>query len=317
MNVINRMLSRGHVAASAPLPIKERPFPVNYGLSTFKWHLDSRKPSKAILLHDLFGSSAYWQMLLHESLGRLPCSGLTPLVPLELFAVDFRGHNHSKSLPCPEEGRAFTMACAADIMLLQQQVLRADAKLVGIGFGALVACQAALHSPESGIDSLVLIVNGPSDLLACEPARYSLPSFISDIPKEISSVADLEHHLHKRVPNEAERALILSTVEQREGTVGFKFNETLFQFRGPLCGFSDVGPENIFTKPVTVIQCGSEEFSGEAKSDFMKHFPKAKFVLFEGDRSGGISGLSAQGPAVTRTLLEAMELLGETTGGEE
>ncbi|CCD11585.1 hypothetical protein, unlikely [Trypanosoma congolense IL3000] len=118
----------------AALSTSGKPLPLNYKLSTFRWHLDSRPPSKAILVHDLFSSSASWQTLLHGSIGKMPGRGLTPRVPLELYAVELRGHNYSMSVPFPEEGSPFALTCASDVLLLQQQIIRTDAKFIGIGF---------------------------------------------------------------------------------------------------------------------------------------------------------------------------------------
>ncbi|ORC93823.1 uncharacterized protein TM35_000017000 [Trypanosoma theileri] len=309
MNFVRRVFTSS--PALSALPISETPASLNYALSSFRWHLDSRSPSKAILVHDFLSSSASWQQLLHESLGRLPLSQLTPKVPLELYAVDLRGHNFSKTLPCPADETKFTLACAADIALHQKQILRTDAKLVGMGFGALVACQAALHSPHSGFDSLTLYVNSPSQLMTCDPSHYSLPSIIGSVPKEIKTLNELNQFLLKRVPNTVERALIFSNVDQLDGTIDFRFSNEVLNYRSPLKWTMDIDESVMFTKQVTVFYCSDEPFPEEVNNKFMKHFPKAKFVKLEGTQGGDLSGLYAQGPYVVRTLLESMDLLGE------
>ncbi|KAH9577591.1 hypothetical protein LSM04_008845 [Trypanosoma melophagium] len=309
MNFVRRVFTSS--PASRALTISENPVSLSYALSIFRWHLDSRSPSKAILVHDFLSSSASWQQLLHENLGRLPLSQLTPKVPLELYAVDLRGHNFSKMLPCPTDETSYTLACAADIVLHQKQILRTDAKLVAIGFGALVACQAALHSPHSGFDSLTLFVNNPSQLMSCDPSHYSLPSIIGSVPKDIKTLNELNHFLVKTVPNNVERALIFSNVDQLDGSVSFRFSNEVLNYRNPLKWTKDIDEGVMFTKSVTVFYCSDEAFPEEVKNKFMKHFPNAKFVKLEETQGGGISSLYAQGPYVVRTLLESMDLLGE------
>ncbi|KEG15447.1 hypothetical protein DQ04_00071150 [Trypanosoma grayi] len=298
------------------LPIRESAVPLSYVLSSFRWHLDSRPPSKAILVHDFLGSSVAWQQLLHKNLGRLPLSNLTLKTPLELYAVNLREHYLSKGLPCPAEAKNYALACAADIVLHQRQILRSDAKLAGLGFGALVACQAALHSPESGFESLTLFVNDPSQLVACDPSQYPTASVILGVPKEIKTLAELNRHLSKTVPNPVERALIFASAEQRDGAISFRFGKELLGLQGPLQGAVGVGERVQFLKQVTVVQCSDAVFPQEAKDRFTKHFPNATFLKFEGDRSAGLSGLYLQGEPFVGTLLRTMNMLAEAENGE-
>ncbi|KAG8349111.1 hypothetical protein ERJ75_000713600 [Trypanosoma vivax] len=307
MGVLNRIMARSATAPS--LAISEKAAPLNYMLSSFRWHLDSRPPSKVILLHDFMSSSASWQLLLHQSLGRLPASQVTPQLPLELYAVDLRGHNHSCALPCPTDMDAYILACAADVVLLRQQILRSETRIVGIGFGALVACYAALHSPENGIDSLTLFVSSPSQMFSCDPSKYHLPSIVKDVPNTIKTFAELNQYLRKKIPNEVERALILSLVEQRGDAVAFRLSNDITTFNQPLTGLSGDCKGVVFPKEVTVVHCGTEEFPQVLKDRFMEHFPKAQFICFQGDRSTGLSGLYSQGPAVVRAVLGSMNML--------
>ncbi|EKF33658.1 hypothetical protein MOQ_002464 [Trypanosoma cruzi marinkellei] len=315
MNLVRRVFSSGSTVRA--LPISESPVLLNYTLSTFRWHLDSRPSSKAILVHDLFGSAASWQQLLNDGLSRLPLSQFTPTTPLELYAVELRGHNHSKGLPCPKDGDNYTLASAADVVLHQKQVLRTEAKLVGLGFGALVACQAALHSPKSGFDSLTLVVNEPSQLLCCNPSHYSLPSIIRGMPKDMRSLGEVEQYLKKTVSNAVERALIFAAVELQEGVPGFRFSDDLLHLQGPFKGAADIAEDITFDRRVTVVVCGNEAVPQEAREHFTKHFPRATFVQFQGGSSPGITGLYTHGTNFVCTFLEALEMLGTVDEGEK
>ncbi|ESL11804.1 hypothetical protein TRSC58_00438 [Trypanosoma rangeli SC58] len=315
MNLVRHIFSGGSPVRA--LSISEPPLPLNYVLSAFRWHLDSRPSSKVILVHDLFGSAVSWQQLLNEDLSRLPLSQLSPTTPLELYAVELRGHNHSVALPCPSEGDTYTLASAADVVLHQKQILRTDAKLVGLGFGALVACQAALHSPLLSFDSLTLFVNGPSQLLSCDPSHYQLPAILQGVPRGARSLEELEQYLRKTVPNAVERALIFAVAEQHDGGLRFRFSEELLKLRGPCKGATDIAEGIVFEKRVTVVHCGNEAFPQEAKDRFLKHFPRATFLQFKGDRSAGIPGLYSQGRIFARTFLEALEMLGSIEGEEK
>ncbi|RNF26548.1 uncharacterized protein Tco025E_01151 [Trypanosoma conorhini] len=315
MNLIRRVFPGG--SPMQVLSIGELPLPLNYTLSAFRWHMDSRPSSKAILVHDLFGSSASWQQLLNEDLSRLPLSQLSPTTPLELYAVELRGHNHSVGLPCPSDGDKYTLASAADVVLHQKQILRTDAKLVGLGFGALVACQAALHAPLSSFDSLTLFVNGPSQLHSCDPSHYHLPAILRGVPQDARSLGDLEQYLRKTVPNAVERALIFAAVEQRDGGLRFRFSEELLKLHGPFKGTANIAEDVTFGNPVTVVQCGMEAFPQEAKDRFLKHFPRATFLQFKGDRSAGIAGLYAQGSTFVYSFLESLGLLGKIEADEK
>lgn len=296
----------GKAAAATPSAFKiaETPTAISYTLASFRWHMDTRTPVKAIAIHDYLGSCAAWQQVLHESLADLPLLRHTPSDPLEVYCADLRGHNFSENAPMTSPS-AFPLACAADVVKMQEDILRCEAPLIGVGFGALVASCAALHAPEA-FSSLTLFVKDLAELRECKPSSYAVADVIRHAPSSAKSLADLNEYLQEKIPSSTERATVLSTVEVRNGTCRFRYNKELldqnesFQFHAPA--------ECKFTKPTTIYLYGKQGASTrEDEVAVRARFPAAN--LLQLDTQGKSMALDSfpVGPLV----LQACELLGK------
>ncbi|KPA82546.1 putative mitochondrial hypothetical protein [Leptomonas pyrrhocoris] len=295
-------------AAPGPLKIAEAPTAISYTLASFRWHMDTRTPVKAIAIHDFLGSCASWQQLLHEPLADFPLLRHTPSDPLEVFCADLRGHNFSENAPMTS-ANAFPLACAADVVKMQADILRCEAPLFGIGLGALVASCAALHAPEA-FSSLTLFVKDLAELHECKPASYALADVVRHAPREAKSLADLNAYLQEKIPSATERATLLSTVEVRNGSCRFRFNKELLEQKETFV--LQAPAERNFTKPTTICLYGEGGSSARAAEAAVRaRFPAANILQL--DTKGKVAPLDAV--PVVPLLLQSCNLLGQINEG--
>lgn len=305
MNFVRNVLSSKAAASSAALRITEAPVPIHYTLSSFRWHLDSRSPAKVIAVHDYVSSSAAWQQTLHECLGDLPLSRLTPTMPLEVYNVELRGHNFSEAVPIqPTED--FTLACAADLVQLQRDVLRSDAALTGIGLGAQVACCAALHAPDA-FSGLVLFVSAPSQLESLDPTMSVERRVVGEAPPGMRTLAEINQYAKDARLSDLDRVILLSSVEEKANTARFRFSAELLQRSAPFTTSSAFAAGARFDKPVTVFVYGNDTESSEVPSSVTQCFPQAKFLRMS---LAGESLYSSKIPTAPM-VLQSLGLLGE------
>lgn len=289
---------------AAAAKITETPTAISYVLASFRWHMDTRTPVKVIALHDYLSSCASWQQALHESLADFPLLRHTPSDPLEVYCADLRGHNFSEKAPMTPAS-TFPLACAADVIKMQQDVLRCEAPLLGFGFGSLVASCAALHAPDA-FSSLTLFVKSLAELQECEPASYAVADAIRHAPPEAECLADMNAYLQEKIANPSERAALLSTVEVRDGSCRFRLNKELLANKEALR--LSVPAECKFTKPTTIIlygEGGSNAREGEAR--VRVHFPEARILQL--DTKGKVASLGTI--PVAPLVLQSCELLGK------
>ncbi|KAG5468463.1 hypothetical protein LSCM1_02443 [Leishmania martiniquensis] len=291
-------------AAATAAKIAKPPVAVSYALSSFRWHMDTRSPAKFIALHDYLGSCASWQQLLNECVADLPLSRLTPTAPLEVYCTDLRGHNFSETAAMTSASD-YPLACAADIIKMQEDIVRSEAGLVGLGFGSLVASCAALHAPDA-FSSLTLFVNEIADLQRCLPASHTVGELLRSAPTDAAGLPELNSYLQDRVPDPAERAALLSAVEVRHGKARFRFSKDLLQCKEPLLLRAPAG--STFTKPTVVYVCGKDGGSStEGEAALHARFPALKLLKLD---TKGKSLMSSE-PRPAALFLEACGLLGE------
>lgn len=308
--ILGAATAGGSAAVGKAMPIHASPKPLHYALSAFRWHLDSRTPSKVIAIHDYLSTSAAWELFLNEGVASLPLSRLTPTEPLEVYCVDLRGHNSSEAVRLAEDGESFVSASAADVALLQRDILKTEAKLTAVGFGAMVACEAALHAPDS-FSTMVLFVRHFSQLFECDPRDYGVRSILRSAPSGAASFQDMAEYLKNKLPNDSERAVLLAAVEEAAGgPARFRFSDELLRREEKLLLAAHSGDAQ-FNKPVAVFVADAKEKppTDTDLSRFKRMFPQ-----------GRVMQLNAQGkdlgsPAVPMVplMLQHFNLLGEVT----
>lgn len=271
MSSFLKSVFRSGSATSSVLHIPSEPAAMSYTLAAFRWHMDTRPPVKLIALHDYLRNGAAWQQVMDRAIADLPLSRLSPTHPLEVYCADLRGHNYSEKLPMEAEN-SFPLACAADVVKMQREVLRSEAAVVGYGFGSLVACAAALHAPDA-FSSLTLFVDDISQLSHCDPATYSLAEVINAMPKGTTSLPELNHFLSSKVKNPVERAILLSAVDVHDGMARFRYHCDILQKQ--LAAMTLTAPPDAkFHKPVTVILCNSNPITVSPESiSLYQNFP--------------------------------------------
>ncbi|CAJ1023055.1 hypothetical protein, conserved [Leishmania lindenbergi] len=262
--------------------------------------MDTSPPAKFIAVHDYLSSCASWQQLLNESVADLPLSRLTPTEPLEVYCADLRGHNFSEAAPMTSAS-VYPLACAADIIKMQEDILRSEAGLLGVGFGSLVASCAALHAPDA-FSSLTLFVNEIAQLQRCLPSSYLAGELFRSAPSDATGMAMLNSYLLDRVPNPEERAALLAAVEVRRGQARFRFSKELLQYTEPLVLSAPAGSK--FTKPTIVYVCGKDGgCSPEEESTLRARFPAVKVIK-----------LDTQGESLTSSKLSVVPLFLQSCG---
>lgn len=262
--------------------------------------MDTRPPAKVIAVHDYLGSCASLQQLLNESVADLPVSRLTPTEPLEVYCADLRGHNFSEVAPMTSAS-SYLLACASDIIKMQEDILRSEAGLLGLGFGSLVASCAALHAPDA-FSSLTLFVNEIAQLQQCVPFSYPVGELLRRTPANAASLAELNNYLRDRVPDPAERAALLATVEVRRGRARFRFSNDLLQYTEPFV--LSAPADSTFTKPTVVYLCGKNgATSPDEEARVRARFPAVKFVK-----------LDTQGETLTSSKLRLVPLFLQSCG---
>lgn len=302
---LKSVFGKGAAAAGSTVTkISETPAAISYTLASFRWHMDTRTPVKAIAIHDYLGSCAAWQQLLHESLADFPLLRHTPSDPLEIYCADLRGHNFSEKVPMTPAA-TFPLACAADVLKMQQEILRCEAPLLGFGFGSLVASCAALHNPDA-FTSLTLFVKDLAELQECRPSTYAVADFIRNAPRDATSLADLNAYLLEKVPNPTQRAVLLSAVEVRDGVCRFRFSKELLEQTE---AFTLQAPaESTFAKPTTICLYGAGGSDARAsEAEVLKRFPAANILQL--DTKGKVAPLDAV--PVVPLVLQSCELLGK------
>ncbi|KAK7197099.1 Alpha/beta hydrolase family [Novymonas esmeraldas] len=301
--LLRTLLGKAPAPATA-MRITETPVPISYALASFRWHMDTRAPTKVIAVHDYLGSGASWQQLLHESVADLPLSRLTPTEPLEVYCADLRGHGFSEDAPVTPAA-VYPLACAADIIKVQQDILRSEAALLGLGFGSLVAATAALHAPDA-FSSLTLFVQEPAQLQRCVPSAHPLLDILRSAPAEAADVAALNTYLTERVPHPAERAALLATAEVRRGRARFRVSKSLLEYAEPL--ELSAPTDSKFTKPTVVYVYGKEAQCTPAEEAALRaRFPALKLLKMD---MQGESLMSAKLP-LAPLFLQAHNMLGE------
>ncbi|CBZ30527.1 conserved hypothetical protein [Leishmania mexicana MHOM/GT/2001/U1103] len=262
--------------------------------------MDTRPPAKVIAVHDYLGSCASLQQLLNESVADLPVSRLTPTEPLEVYCADLRGHNFSEAAPMTSAS-SYLLACASDIIKMQEDILRSEAGLLGLGFGSLVASCAALHAPDA-FSSLTLFVNEIAQLQQCVPFSYPVGELLRRAPANAAALAELNNYLRDRVPDPAERAALLATVEVRRGRARFRFSNDLLQYTEPFV--LSAPADSTFTKPTVVYLCGKNgATSPDEEARVRARFPAVKFVK-----------LDTQGETLTSSKLRLVPLFLQSCG---
>ncbi|CAG9582294.1 conserved hypothetical protein [Leishmania major strain Friedlin] len=262
--------------------------------------MDTRPPSKVIAVHDYLGSCASVQQLLNESVADLPLSRLTPTEPLEVYCADLRGHNFSEAAPMTSAS-AYLLACAADIIKMQEDILCSEAGLLGLGFGSLVASCAALHAPDA-FSSLTLVVSDIAQLQRCLPSSYPVGELLRRAPAKATGLAELNSYLLDRVPDPAERAALLAAVEVRRGLARFRFSNELLQYTEPFVLSAPAG--STFAKPTVVYICGKDgAISPEEEARVRARFPAVQFVK-----------LDTQGEPLTSPKLRLVPLFLQSCG---
>lgn len=291
-------------AASTGAKISETPAAISYALASFRWHMDTRPPAKVIAVHDFLGSCAVWQQQLNGCVADLPLSRLTPTEPLEVYCADLRGHNYSEAAPMPAAA-AYPLACAADLIKMQEDILRCEAGLLGLGFGSLVASCAALHAPDA-FASLTLFVNNTAQLRECVPAAYRVGDVLRGAPADAASVAELNRYLQDQVPDPTERAALLAAVEVRHERARFRYSKDLLAYDAPLV--MSAPAEARFTKPTVVVLCeAGARCSAEEEAALRTRFPALKLLSLDAQ---GEALKSAKLPLVP-LCLQSRGLLGE------
>eukprot|EP00796_Vickermania_ingenoplastis_P004420 gene4420-3219_t len=261
------------VAASSPRAgTGLSPVPVYYSLSSFRLHMDTRPPVKAILLHDLLSSNHAWKQSLHEYIGSMPMNGYSPTDPLEIYCPDFRGHGFSDSLP-------FDMNTLADVSVedvhaLQERIVGHQCCLGGIGFGAMVAAQAALKYSKY-FSSLVLFVKDLNTLKHCRLEDYSLLDSVRVLQRAEGNMSTLNQRLSDVVPRLDERAtyLLNTKVSASDQKIGFRLDDKLLVAGEVSCLSPGTGTP--FKCPTTVFH--TEELNEKDKKDFQIMFPESVF----------------------------------------
>ncbi|KPI88244.1 hypothetical protein ABL78_2668 [Leptomonas seymouri] len=302
----------GKAATSAPgtFKIAEAPATISYTLASFRWHMDTRTPVKAIAIHDYLGSCASWQQLLHEPAADFPLLRHTPSDPLEVYCADLRGHNFSEGAPMTSAS-VFPLACAADVLKMQADVLRCEAPLVGWGFGSLVAACAALHVPDA-FSTLTLFVKDLAEVQECKPSSYTVAEVIRQAPRGAKSLAELNTYLQEKIPSATERASLLSTVEVRNGVCRFRFHKELLEQKETF--FLQAPAESKFQKPTTIYIYGRGGRSArEAEAAVRVRFPAANILQL--DTKGEVAPLDAI--PVVPLVLQSCGLLGQINEGSQ
>lgn len=301
-NFVKNVFSQGPAAAG--IAIKDTPLPLHYTLSSFRWHLDSRAPCKIVAVHDFLSSNAYMQQLLHEPTADLPLSRLSPTDPIEVYSVDLRGHNFSKDLSVQSDN--YALLCAADVALLQKEVLVTKSKLCGIGFGAMVAMCAALHAPQQ-FDGVTLFVQSFDQLFSFDPQSYPVAKMVKSVPSTLTSAREVNDFLKEKSLSAVDRALLLSTLETRNGKANFRLSEEVLHLQQKV----DIGEaelvSGVFEHPVTVYVCSEKPVVKEQHQLFLRAFPQAKIVKMD---LRGETLLSPKTPFVP-TFLHSFGMLGE------
>lgn len=292
------------------MAVRETPKPLQYSLSAFRWHLDTRPPSRILAIHDYMGSAAVWEQIFNKSVAELPLKRMTPVVPLEVYCVNLRGHGASDRVGL-EEGQCLAQASAADVALLHRDVLNTETELTGIGFGAMVACLAALHSPDS-FTSLRLFVKDFSQLFECNPADYAVRSVVRSAPADATSLGDMNSYLEKKMSNPVERAMLLSAVQEGDGAARFRFSDGLL--KEDKIVIPESASDSRYDKGVRImILEGGAQPTADQLARFKKMFPQVQVGTFntEGEVLG--SPKLPMGPL----LLQYFGLLGMVAEPQE
>lgn len=271
MNFVRNLAS--NPAVKKPVTEKVNHVPTYYSLSSFRWHMDTRPPLKAILLHDLLGSHSTWKQTLHEYVSAMPMNNLSPTVPLEVYCPDLRGHGFSDALEVNEQ---YASQCVDDVYRLQQVILGEKCSLGGLGFGAMVAAQTALLHPEL-VSSLCLCVNDISQVDECLLSSYPTRQVIASLQGKSANLKELNASLASAVPQATERGLLLlNTIASgdQDKKLRFRLNNELLQEDLTFSSASSSGAGK-FDGPTAVFHVGP--LSEEAKTSFLKKFPRANF----------------------------------------
>lgn len=282
MNYIKRLVTKNAGAvsqsrgAAAPSP---SPVPIYYSLSSFRWHMDTRLPVKAILLHDAYSSSHAWKQSLHECVSGMPIQRLSPTEPLEVYCPDLRGHGHSDALAV--DVQTYVSSAVEDIEALQRNVLGEPCFLGGVGLGALVAYQAALSNP-SLYSSLCLMVRDTSSIRQYNPYDHPYRNMLTSLHKKHSNYDDLNRQISSAVARPDERACLLLNTEQdsKDKTIRFRIDDTLLNTTAPLhVSSGDVG--KTCSMPTTVFHVAPVRESD--RNMLQKSFNKIVFSQLKED----------------------------------
>ncbi|CCW67152.1 unnamed protein product [Phytomonas sp. Hart1] len=309
---VRGVLEKSPLKSRSARDITEFAVPLFYHHASFRWHLDSRAAVKLIAVHDFLSSSNFCQDAFYKTITTLPLAKLTLTEPLELYAVDLRGHHFSEKLWTPAEvEESYAWASAGDIVRLQREVVVNTARVLGVGFGAMVAALAALAAPEA-VQSLTLLVKDYAQLYRCDPTAYDLRAIIQDAPKDARTIADLNAYLKPKLPHPLDREFLLGNLKEDLDGARFRFNERLLMMEKALT-LPMAQVEGLhYPGPVKVIIYGGPDPSEAEMEAFKRQFPTATFhTSLRADRGFYDS------EHIGKILLNSLDIVGAIEGNPE
>lgn len=313
MNFLKRFTSAagatvnaGEASVSTASSVASSPVAVYYSLSSFRWHMDTRPPVKAILVHDLFSSGQAWKQSIHEYIGSMPMKQLTPTDPLEIYCPDLRGHGFSDALQL--EGCSYVETAIQDVVALQQQIVVQKCCLGGVGFGALLACQAAIEHPQQ-FTSLSFFVQDITSFLHCHSGQYSYRNLLSKLNGVEESLGVLNTQLSHEITRPDERALLLANTKKESATperstIKFRVHPQLLERTEPYQSAGLLGGGPVVPLPTNVFHVATLKDSDKAA--FQKRFPRAVFSQLK-----TADDIYPGSPKLAGLVLHAFDVLGK------
>lgn len=196
---------------------------LRYQLFRNRWHLDSREPVSFIVLHDVFESSGAVSPFV-SSITKLPTTGVSPTLPLDIFVPDLRGHGLS-AVAAPESA-VDMLSHTSDVLGFYDSVVefKNTVHLIGFGHGARVALATALADPQRFAS--VTAVDAMLDASRTKNVWNALRSLP---PAETQTLKTMNAALQRVVPSESERlALLLNFEEKRSETSPARWRSAFF-----------------------------------------------------------------------------------------
>eukprot|EP00760_Papus_ankaliazontas_P028631 PhM_4_TR3817/c0_g1_i1/m.91987 len=215
MNVLKRMRQ----GLRPPNPLQQslerlQPVPLKYNITVSRWHTDCRAPINVVLIHGLFSNGlTCWSSVMREMCA-LPSTGVVPVVPMHMHAVDLRGHGESP------HSQSFDLSlCARDVVDFIQKrssAYQEAAIVLGVGFGGQVALTTAMAYPNlvRGVVTINADVSSPVGA-AEHPLLSAIGSNVDNWQAVVAgqnNLRALNDALVSRIPNAGEREALLSNV---------------------------------------------------------------------------------------------------------